>query len=293
MVGFWCKTLRFCHYGPRDVGGPPVTATGHGFGEIWVDHSTKSHVVCWTEAGTERFFLDYSIKKVATKVVGQESPSFANCSKPWRKTDGSKVVDVGGDLSKRLQWVFGWGRYALGYQELISTAEAVAPGCHCCAAVEEPPSVGCKEDGVKAQRQGLGNWRCWLGPLGCLQHRLQMSASYHLTDALSWLQSISYCTSLYITALRGQPALAAAFSPVSPPYFFKPLPSPGFKKPKPTKNPTEPNLLSTTNLIGFNIKSEPHALIGDVGNPFIDLSFSVREAATLSRLVTMKPNDDI
>lgn len=52
-----------------------------------------------------RLFLDY--RKVATKVVGQESPSFANCSKPWRKTGGSKVVDVGGDLSKRLQWVFG------------------------------------------------------------------------------------------------------------------------------------------------------------------------------------------
>lgn len=105
-----------------------------------------------------------------------------------------------------------WLRYTRSWiSQLISTAKAAAPGCHCCAAVEEPPSVGCKEDGVKAQRQGLGNWRRWLRPLGCLQHRLQMSASYHLTDALSWLQSISYCTSLYITALRGQTSLGCCF----------------------------------------------------------------------------------
>lgn len=67
-------------------------------------------------------------------------------------------------------------------------------------AAEEPYSMGCKEDGVQTQREGLDNLKDWLGPLVCLQHRLQMTASYHLTDAPQWLQSISYCTSVYITS---------------------------------------------------------------------------------------------
>lgn len=50
-------------------------------------------------------------------------------------------------------------------------------------AAEEPYSMGCKEDGVQTQREGLDNLKDWLGPLVCLQHRLQMTASYHLTDA--------------------------------------------------------------------------------------------------------------
>lgn len=66
-------------------------------------------------------------------------------------------------------------------------------------AAEESYSMGCKEDGVKTQREGLDNSKHWLRPLVCLQHRLQTTASYHLTDAPSWLQSISYCTSVYIT----------------------------------------------------------------------------------------------
>lgn len=114
-------------------------------------------------------------------------------------------------------------------------------------AAEEPHSMGCKEDGVKAQRQGLDNWKCWLGPLVCLQHRLQMTASSHLTDALWWLQSIPYCTSLYITARAvvspawsNQPWLQLS-PPVSPLCFFKPLPSPGEKKKKQTQTNHKPN----------------------------------------------------
>lgn len=64
---------------------------------------------------------------------------------------------------------------------------------------EESYSMGCKEHKLKTQRKGLDNWKHWLRPLVCLQHRLPATASYHLTDAPSWLQSISYCTSLYIT----------------------------------------------------------------------------------------------
>lgn len=145
----------------------------------------------------------------------------------------------------------------LDISRLISTASEMAPGCHCCATVEQQKSLILWDvKKMKAQRQGLDNWKCWLGPLVCLQHRLQMTASSHLTDALWWLQSIPYCTSLYITARAvvspawsNQPWLQLS-PPVSPLCFFKPLPSPGEKKknkPKPTTNPTKPNPLSTTN----------------------------------------------
>lgn len=141
----------------------------------------------------------------------------------------------------------------LGISRLISIANEMAPGCHCCATVEQQKSLILWDvkkmelrPGDKAWRQGPDNWKCWLGPLGCLQHRLQMTASYHLTDALSWLQSISYCTSLYITARAvvkpawsNQPWLLLSLQSL-----LFPSPNPSLlqgKKTKPNHPKTQPN----------------------------------------------------
>jgi len=140
-------------------------------------------------------------------------------------------------------------------------------------AAEESHSIGCKEDGVKTQRGGLDNSKQRLRPLVCLQHRLQMTASYHLTDAPSWLQSISYCRSVYTTtcavvkpAWSNQPCLLTFLQ-----FLLFPFSSTSLLKKKSHHNP-----LSTINLIDFTINSEPYGCIEDIRNQFIDVSFSLQ-----------------
>lgn len=142
-------------------------------------------------------------------------------------------------------------------------------------AAEESYCMGCKEDGVKTQRNGLDIVKHWLRPLVCLQHRLQMTASYHLTDAPSWLQAISYCTSVYTShtsqpalssSLRGQIGLGCWFFCGFFSFLFQTPPSSMKKK----------YLLSTINSSDFSINSETYGCIEDVRSQFIDVSVSLQ-----------------
>lgn len=70
MAGFWCKSLRFCHCRPRDVGGPSVYCYRSWFwGDLgdWVNHSKQSHFVCWTEGWHREIFLRLLSQKGSNK----------------------------------------------------------------------------------------------------------------------------------------------------------------------------------------------------------------------------------